>query len=98
MTNQHGATTVIDGRSRLFPRTTSQTPGVAPMGSMVMLGPAERRRLDDVRGAVHDSDGLKMWTGAGEHLWRPLSDPSTVQISAFQDHDPKGFGLMQRSR
>src|SRR3546814_15142558 len=39
-----------------------------------------------------------MWTGAGEHLWRPLSNPSTVQISAFQDHDPKGFGLMQRSR
>src|SRR3546814_7605612 len=31
-------------------------------------------------------------------LFRSLSNPSTVQISAFQDHDPKGFGLMQRSR
>src|SRR3546814_3655894 len=41
---------------------------------------------------------MKMWTGAGEHLLRPLSNPFTVQISAFQDHDPKGFGLMQRSR
>src|SRR3546814_20369919 len=68
------------------------------MSSMFFLGPAGRRRFDDFRGAVHDSDGLKMWTGAGEHLWRPLSNPSTVQISAFQDHDPKGFGLMQRSR
>ena len=98
MTINPGETTVIDVRSQLFPRTTIQTPGVAPMSSMFFLGPAGRRRFDDFRGAVHDSDGLKMWTGAGEHLWRPLSNPSTVQISAFQDHDPKGFGLMQRSR
>src|SRR3546814_6426987 len=98
MTINPGATTVIDVRSRLFPRTTIQTPGVAPMSSMFFLGPAGRRRFDDFRGAVHDSDGPKMWTGAGEHLWRPLSNPPTVQISAFQDHDPKGFGRLQRRK
>src|SRR3546814_12735671 len=93
-----GATTVIDVRSRLFPRTTIQTPGVATMSSMFFLGPAGRRRFDDFRGAVHDSDGLKMWTGAGENLWRPLSIPSTAQISTFQDTDAKGFGIVNRSR
>jgi glucans biosynthesis protein len=39
-----------------------------------------------------------MLTGRGEWLWRPLSNPQTLQISAFVDHGPRGFGLMQRKR
>jgi glucans biosynthesis protein len=34
----------------------------------------------------------------GERLWRPLTNPKTLQTSAFVDKDPKGFGLCQRSR
>src|SRR3546814_17690178 len=37
MTINPGATTVIDVRSRLLPRTTIQTPGVAPMMSLFLL-------------------------------------------------------------
>ena len=36
--------------------------------------------------------------GAGETLWRPLTNPGTLQVSAFSDTGPRGFGLMQRAR
>ena len=29
----------------------------------------------DWRPEVHDSDGLAMWTGRGERMWRPLNNP-----------------------
>jgi glucans biosynthesis protein len=57
-----------------------------------------RRNVDDFRPEVHDSDGLLMYNGGGEMLWRPLSNPKTLQISAFVDNAPRGFGLMQRNR
>src|SRR3546814_16790129 len=76
-------------RSRFYPRLSIQTPGVGAMSSMFFLGPAGKQRFDDFRGAVHDSDGLEIWTGSGERLWRTLSNPSAVQGRAFQDHNPK---------
>jgi glucans biosynthesis protein len=54
--------------------------------------------FDDYRPAVCDSDGLMMLTGAGEYLWRALANPKTLQVSAFVDNSPGGFGLMQRKR
>jgi glucans biosynthesis protein len=39
-----------------------------------------------------------MWTGSGERLWRPLNNPPGIMASAFRDHNPRGFGLMQRDR
>ena len=47
---------------------------------------------------MHDSDGLQIVTGRGERLWRPLANPRTLQVSAFVDDNPKGFGLLQRKR
>jgi glucans biosynthesis protein len=47
---------------------------------------------------VHDSDGLLMLNGRGEALWRPLTNPRAVEVSAFGDTSPQGFGLMQRAR
>jgi glucans biosynthesis protein len=37
-------------------------------------------------------------TGAGEWLWRPLTNPNNTRIAAFADNNPKGFGLIQRER
>ena len=31
-------------------------------------------------------------------LWRPLTNPDNLQISAFMDESPQGFGLIQRQR
>src|SRR3546814_10412261 len=52
----------------------------------------------DWRPEVHDSDGLAMWTGAGERIWRPLNNPARVGFSSFADENPRGFGLSQRDR
>jgi glucans biosynthesis protein len=65
---------------------------------MYMFSSTNRIGADDFRPAVHDSDGLLMFNGRGEQLWRPLANPTTLQLSAFMDGSPRGFGLMQRNR
>jgi glucans biosynthesis protein len=65
---------------------------------MYLIGSADPTRLDDYRPNVHNSDGMLLWTGSGEWLWRPLANPERLQYSAFSDRGPKGFGLLQRER
>ena len=72
--------------------------GLAPLSSMFFVGKNDRRFPDDFRGELHDSDGLLMHTGAGEWIWRPLSNPAAPSVSAFLDTNPRGFGLLQRDR
>ncbi|MCL5778672.1 glucan biosynthesis protein [Limibaculum sp. FT325] len=91
-----GETTVMQTRCRLFPRTQIDQIGIAPLTSMYYFGPEQRAGIDDFRDAVHDSAGLQMITGQGTRLWRPLTNPARVEISAFVDENPKGFGLTQR--
>lgn len=93
-----GAETVMDVRSRLYPRVRLDKAGIAPLTSMFQFDASDRGGFDDYRAAVHDSDGLALWTGAGEQLWRPLANPAVLQESTFADRDPRGFGLMQRKR
>ncbi len=93
-----GDTTEMTVSARLFPRVDLPTVGIAPGTSMFLFNDINRTRFDDFREAVHDSDGLLMMNGAGETLWRPLTNPATVQVSAFTDTSPRGFGLMQRAR
>ena len=52
----------------------------------------------DWRPEIHDSDGLLIFNGKGERLWRPLSNPNGPTINSFADRSPKGFGLLQRDR
>lgn len=93
-----GDITRIAVRAVLYPRTDLDHVGLAPLTSMFLFDETNRNRFDDFRPAVHDSDGLLAWNGNGEVLWRPLANPSALQISNFIDRNPKGFGLMQRSR
>ncbi|MGF1553916.1 MAG: glucan biosynthesis protein [Paracoccaceae bacterium] len=93
-----GDVTVMDTECRLFPRLEIAQAGIAALTSMYYFGPDRRAEVDDFRDAVHDSQGLQMITGRGDRLWRPLSNPATVQVSAFQDGSPRGFGLTQRRR
>ena len=93
-----GETTTMQTRCTLFPREVLEQVGIAPLTSMYVFGPQWRPGVDDFRSAVHDSEGLQMVTGGAERLWRPLTNPRQVQISAFQDTNPKGFGLSQRRR
>jgi glucans biosynthesis protein len=72
--------------------------GIAPLTSMFWFSETVKLTGVDWRPEVHDSDGLAMWTGWGEHLWRPLNNPPRTMASAFGDENPKGFGLLQRDR
>ncbi len=72
--------------------------GVAPLTTMYWYSETVKPTAVDWRPEVHDSDGLSMWTGRGERLWRPLNNPQGIRASAFLDENPRGFGLMQRDR
>lgn len=97
-TLQPGPTTIMDVEATLFPREAMDKVGLAPLTSMFYFAAHDRVGVDDFRPAVHDSDGLLIWNGRGERLWRPVINPQALQISAFVDDQPKGFGLMQRER
>jgi periplasmic glucans biosynthesis protein len=88
----------MDCRLTLFAREDLPDAGIAPLTSMFFFGPMGPGFADDFRPAVHDSDVLWMRNGAGETLWRPLANPARVQMSAFADDGPRGFGLLQTPR
>ena len=93
-----GETTVYDIEATLFPRVQIEQIGLATLTSMYFFGANDRGGVDDFRPEVHDSDGLAIQNGRGEQLWRPLNNPADLQVSAFVDNNPRGFGLMQRQR
>lgn len=93
-----GDTQVMDIDAALYPRTAIDRLGIAPCTSMFQVGENDRRMGYDWRGEIHDSDGLAMWTGNGEWIWRPLTNPRQLAFNAFQDSSPRGFGLLQRDR
>ncbi|MDA5559026.1 glucan biosynthesis protein [Shimia sp. MMG029] len=93
-----GLSLTMDVTVHLFPREDLDNVGIAPLTSMFQYDQTNRHKFSDFRPAVHDTDGLLMVNGAGETIWRPLANPSNLQISAFQDENPQGFGLMQRAR
>ncbi len=92
-----GANCVMDVEARLFARQELPHVGIGPLTSMFLYDATNRNRFDDFRPAVHDSDGLLIENGNGEILWRPLANPTRLQISSFVDENPRGFGLMQRA-
>jgi glucans biosynthesis protein len=82
----------------LYPRADVKKLGMAPLTSMYLHGKAGPRYFADPRPEIHDSDGLALHTGGDEWLWRPVVNPRALQVSAFADAAPKGFGLFQRER
>ena len=82
----------------LFARTAIRRMGIAPLTSMFWFSETNHQPAKEWRPEVHDSDGLALWTGSGERVWRPLNNPPSVQTSSFLDNNPKGFGLLQRDR
>jgi glucans biosynthesis protein len=98
MTFRPGDITIVDVETTLFPRANLDHVGLGGMGSSYLFGPNDRRNVDDPRPGVYKSTGLQMLNGSEEWLWRPLQNPETLQISAFVDRNPRGFGLLQRDR
>ena len=90
--------TIIDTETTLIARVATDKLGVAAMAGAYLFSPLDHRRVDDWRAAAYDVAGLQILSGKGEWLWRPISNRDTLQISAFADINPRGFGLLQRSR
>jgi glucans biosynthesis protein len=89
---------VMDVSAHLFFRKNITRLGLAPLTSMYWYGENQRDKAADWRPEIHDNDGLALWTGKGERIWRPLINPPHVQTNSFVDDNPKGFGLIQRDR
>jgi periplasmic glucans biosynthesis protein len=93
-----GGSLVMDVDAALYPRREIERLGIAPLTSMFAYGENDRRAHTDWRPEIHDSDGLAMWTGGGEWIWRPLVNPPGVRFNSYADANPRGFGLLQRDR
>ncbi len=93
-----GTGAVVTVAAELFMRAPVERMGIAPLTSMYWYGENDRRRATDWRPEIHDSDGLALWTGAGERIWRPLINPPGLLVNSFSDTNPRGFGLLQRDR
>jgi glucans biosynthesis protein len=93
-----GDDTVMHIKTTLYLRKNPAMLGIAPLTSMYWHGKTSNFETDDTRPEVHDSDGIMIHNGAGEWLWRPLTNPAASRSFSFSDHDPKGFGLIQRER
>ncbi|HAS1786924.1 TPA: glucan biosynthesis protein D [Enterobacter cloacae] len=89
---------IMDVENHLYARKDIKQLGIAPMTSMFSCGNNERRMCDTIHPQIHDSDRLAMWRGNGEWICRPLNNPQKLQFNAFQDKNPKGFGLLQLDR
>jgi glucans biosynthesis protein len=89
---------VMDIDCALYARKDIARMGVAPLTSMFWYGKNSRPLAADWRPQIHDSDGLALWTGSGERIWRPINNPPAVRTSSFLDDNPRGFGLLQRDR
>ncbi len=95
---QRGQSVLMDIDARLFVRRDIARLGLAPLTSMYWYSETAKPTAIDWRPEVHDSDGLALWTGGGERVWRPLNNPAGTTASAFADRAPRGFGLLQRDR
>lgn len=93
-----GEQLLMDVDVALYPRRTIERMGIGACTSMYQCGENDRRMAYDFRPEIHDSDGLSMWTGRGEWIWRPLNNPRDLRFNAYMDENPRGFGLMQRDR
>jgi periplasmic glucans biosynthesis protein len=97
--NRHGPAGVTqDVEVTLHLRRDVARLGLAPLTSMYWYDQSDRAKGGDWRPEVHDSDGLLIWNGRGERVWRPLNDPPRAITNSFADQSPKGYGLLQRDR
>jgi len=88
-----------DVTAALFLRKDVAQLGFAAASSMFWYDQASPPRArNDWRPEIHDSDGLAIWSGNGERVWRPLENPKVARLNSLRADSPKGFGLLQRDQ
>ncbi len=93
-----GEATIIDTELTVFARAAVEHIGLGSMTGIYLFGDLDPPKIPDVRPNVGEVNGLQMLSGKGEWIWRPVANRETLQISAFIDQNPRGFGLLQRNR
>lgn len=93
-----GVDTIVDVHARIYLRAKVRRLGIAPLTSMFLYGANQPSPTHNYRPEIHDSEGLAIHTGLDEWVWRPLNNPKRLSISTFQMENPRGFGLLQRTR
>ena len=93
-----GEATIIDTELTIVARSDVDHIGFGAMTATYLFGGLDHRKSDDIRPNVYEVSGLQMQSGKAEWLWRPVANRETLQISAFADQSPRGFGLIQRDR
>lgn len=93
-----GEELVVDVDVRLYFRQSVGKLGLAPLTSMFLFGANQPPSTPNFRPELHDSEGLAIHNGNGEWIWRPLNNPRRLSVSSFKIDNPRGFGLMQRTR
>lgn len=87
-----------DVTAAVFLRKNVAQLGLAAASSMFWYDQASPPARRDWRPEIHDSDGLAIWAGNGERIWRPLENPSVARLNSLRAASPKGFGLLQRDQ
>ncbi|MEE4454988.1 glucan biosynthesis protein [Novosphingobium resinovorum] len=88
-----------DVTAALFLRKDVAQLGLAAASSMFWYDQASPARAHaDWRPEIHDSDGLCIWSGNGERVWRPLANPRVARLNSLRADSPRGFGLLQRDQ
>src|SRR5690606_33434268 len=75
MVTTHRGKVTMEIDAQLFCRAPIGRLGAAPLTSMFWYSETRRPPGADYRPEIHDSDGLALWTGAGERIWRPINNP-----------------------
>lgn len=93
-----GKDSTVDVKARVYLREPVEKLGIAALTSMYLFGSNQPSDLLNYRPQLHDSEGLAIHTGADEWIWRPLNNPKRLAISSYSVENPRGFGLLQRTR
>ena len=93
-----GKDSTLDVEARVFLREPVEKLGIAALTSMYLFGSNQPSALLNYRPQLHDSEGLAIHAGSGEWIWRPLNNPKRLATSSFSVENPRGFGLLQRTR
>ena len=76
--NKNAKGHVTSVTANLYMREDVERLGIAPLTSMFWYSEKDKTVAKDWRPEIHDSDGVAIHTGAGQHIWRPLNNPKSV--------------------
>eukprot|EP01037_Dinobryon_pediforme_P007336 gene7336-7403_t len=95
---QRGKGVIMDIDASIHLRADIARLGIAPLTSMYWFSETAKAKAEDWRPEIHDSDGLALWTGSGEHIWRDVFDLSYRLYWLADEPFPSPLGRVVATR